>query len=440
MKKIFLGMLFVMTVFVLTSCDSLWDHESEKSVEISFAISKEMIDSFLEEAELLQDEKKIVARSGVNTNFRANVSIHNADNDAVIAKRVFDLVNNHVGTMQFDPLYIVGETVYARIELARYGHITKSARSESITVIDGRNSIEFKFGGLDLNITKMVADLNVDVLTVTPHPDGTDLKTAIKNASNGNESLITRIDIKPPADGSKIIPERDLSELFYNYSVLTTITGLQHIETVYVTNMESTFSSSQELSSDELNISNWNTSNVTNMFTMFSGSEALKELDLSRWDTSNVTNMASMFASTLALTNLDVSSWDTSKVTNMSFMFAAAGALTSLDVSNWDTSSVTNMNSMFNYCYFLTSLDLSSWDTSSIVGDDGMFSGLYFDSVTVGNKLTQKVAVQLLPRFGDVGGISYRDPGMWIKDGVEYETILISGENAVAGTYVAKRN
>jgi surface protein len=58
---------------------------------------------------------------------------------------------------------------------------------------------------------------------------------------------------------------------------------------------------------------------------MFRGCRNLKELDVSNWDTSNVTTMESMFDGRYyrycGLTNLDVSNWDTSNVTNMEDMF-----------------------------------------------------------------------------------------------------------------------
>ena len=47
-----------------------------------------------------------------------------------------------------------------------------------------------------------------------------------------------------------------------------------------------------------------------------------------------------------ALTSLDVSGWDTSNVTNMNNMFYICRSLTSLDVSGLDTSNVTNMYNM----------------------------------------------------------------------------------------------
>ena len=45
----------------------------------------------------------------------------------------------------------------------------------------------------------------------------------------------------------------------------------------------------------ELNLSNFNTNNVTNMKGMFWECSSLKELNLSNFNTNNVTNMAGMF-------------------------------------------------------------------------------------------------------------------------------------------------
>lgn len=90
-------------------------------------------------------------------------------------------------------------------------------------------------------------------------------------------------------------------------------------------------------------------------------------------NTSNMTNMSSMFKSCSGLTSLNLSGWDTSKVTNMNFMFSSCSKLISLDVSGWDTSSVTNMSYMFNNCSSLTSLNLSGWNLSKVTYMDYMF-------------------------------------------------------------------
>ena len=108
---------------------------------------------------------------------------------------------------------------------------------------------------------------------------------------------------------------------FYDCTNLTTIEGIEYL----------------------------NTENVTNMGWMFSNCEALTILDVSNFDTKNVTNMRYMFSICFALTTLDVSNFDTQNVTNMSNMFSDCSALTTLDLSNFDTKNVTDMSWMFSF-------------------------------------------------------------------------------------------
>ena len=58
--------------------------------------------------------------------------------------------------------------------------------------------------------------------------------------------------------------------------------------------MEDMFSGCYSLK--ELNLSNFNTNNVTNMRGMFYGCYSLKELNISNFNTNNVTNMRNMFS------------------------------------------------------------------------------------------------------------------------------------------------
>ena len=99
---------------------------------------------------------------------------------------------------------------------------------------------------------------------------------------------------------------------------------------------------------------NFNTSNVTNMTSMFYQCKFLTSLDLSNFNTANVTDMTQMFYSCYSLTNLDLSSFNTSNVRDMDFMFYHCSRLTSLDLSNFNTSNVTNMKEMLEYCISLT--------------------------------------------------------------------------------------
>ena len=126
----------------------------------------------------------------------------------------------------------------------------------------------------------------------------------------------------------------------------------------------------------ELDLSNFDTSNVTDMSYMFYGMSNLTTLDLSNFDTSKVTDMHSMFFDMANLTTLNLSNFDTSKVTDMQSMFYCMSNLTSLDLSNFDTSKVTDMQSMFYGMANLTTLNLSNFDTSQVTDMNCMFSGL----------------------------------------------------------------
>ena len=124
----------------------------------------------------------------------------------------------------------------------------------------------------------------------------------------------------------------------------------------------------------EIDLSQFDTSQVTNMRRMFSSCSSLTSLDLSNINTSQVTNMLSIFEECSSLTSLYLSNFNTSKVTDMVHMFSNCSSLISLDLSNFDTTQVSKMVGMFASCSLLTSLNLSNLDTSKVTNMSNMFS------------------------------------------------------------------
>ena len=161
-----------------------------------------------------------------------------------------------------------------------------------------------------------------------------------------------------------------MGDMFAYCSGLTSL-DVSKFDTSNVTYMYGMFEGCSGLTS--LDVSNFDTSKVTGMSRMFEGCSGLTSLDVSKFDTSNVTYMYGMFERCTGLTSLDVSKFDTSKVTDMSGMFKYCSGLTSLDVSNFDTSNVTDMRAMFYNCRGLTSLDVSKFDTSKVTYMQEMF-------------------------------------------------------------------
>ena len=83
---------------------------------------------------------------------------------------------------------------------------------------------------------------------------------------------------------------------------------------------------------------------------IFGGCSSLTNINLSNFDTKNVTNMRGMFYGCSSLTNIDLSNFDTKNVTDMGCMFDGCSSLTNIDLSNFDTKNVTDMGSMFSGC------------------------------------------------------------------------------------------
>ena len=178
------------------------------------------------------------------------------------------------------------------------------------------------------------------------------------------------------AETEKVYLNTDSSEMFYRSYIyqIENILGLDlsNFDTSKVTNMRSMFFGMSNLTT--LNLSNFDTSKVTNMRSMFGYISNLVTLNLSNFDTSKVTDMGYMFSGMSSLTTLNLSNFDTSKVTDMQKMFDDMSNLTALNLSNFNTSKVTNMNQMFHATPSLTSLDLSNFDTSNVTDMQNMFS------------------------------------------------------------------
>ena len=164
---------------------------------------------------------------------------------------------------------------------------------------------------------------------------------------------------------------------------LTSIEGLDNLKTDHVESMTYMFYMCRALT--DINVSHFNTANVTDMSNMFNDC-GVASLDVSNFNTANVTNMAAMFMNCGSLTSLDLSNFDTGNVENMQSMFNGCYGLTSLNLDRFKTTKVTNMECMFLDCQKLTSLNLSSFNTSNVTNMYNMFSlSSELTTITVGS-------------------------------------------------------
>ena len=75
---------------------------------------------------------------------------------------------------------------------------------------------------------------------------------------------------------------------------------------------------------------------------MFFQCSSLKELNLSNFNTYNVTDMSYMFYYCSSLKELNLSNFNTINVTDMSLMFCECSSLNELNISNFNTNNVIN--------------------------------------------------------------------------------------------------
>ena len=159
--------------------------------------------------------------------------------------------------------------------------------------------------------------------------------------------------------------------LFYDCSSLISI-DLSHFNSDNITDMNSMFSNCISLTS--LNLSNFNTDKVIDMSYMFSNCKSLISLDLSIFNTENVINMEYMFNDCFLLNKLNLSNFNTTKVSYMDFMFSNCYSLISLNLSKFNTENVISMVGMFQICRGLQRLDLSNFNTKKVTNMSYMFN------------------------------------------------------------------
>ena len=176
-----------------------------------------------------------------------------------------------------------------------------------------------------------------------------------------------------------------LSSFFKELKSLTSISGLENLNTTHVTDMSKMFYNCYELNS--LNLSQFNTGNVEKMNEMFYNCHGLNSLDLSAFNTAKVNNMYRMFYYCFVRT-IDLSSFNTANVENMDEMFAGASLVVNIYTSeSFKTDKLTTSKYMFYLCTKLPNFNKDEVDaTHANYGAGGYFKKIVGQkgSVTLG--------------------------------------------------------
>lgn len=262
---------------------------------------------------------------------------------------------------------------------------------------------------------------------------------------------------------NNVIIDRDFGEnyrptslvrMFSYMTEITSIEGLNYLNTENVTSMHVMFSYCQKLR--RVDLSNFKTSKVTDFSKMFEMCNFMTSLDVSSFDTSaaqnmygmfcacwrlkslelgqnfntgNVVNMGEMFANCHALENIDVSGFNTAKVWNMSYMFSACNSVKKLDVSKFQTDSLRGMYGMFNGCWVLSDLDVSHFNTSKVEVMDRLFRMCQkLTNLDVSNFDMRKVK-SASEMFDNCSGLTSLDVSKWETPVLEKMSNMFSAMN-----------
>lgn len=135
---------------------------------------------------------------------------------------------------------------------------------------------------------------------------------------------------------------RNMRETFQKRNTIS----FPNFDTSKATSMKGMFQDT--IFANRLDISNFDFTNVTDFSYMFDGT-TLNSLILPTSKPTNVTNVENMFRECYGnQEDVDLSDWGTSGVTSLFSMFDGANRTNSINLSNWDVSHVTNMYHAFN--------------------------------------------------------------------------------------------
>ncbi len=293
-------------------------------------------------------------------------------------------------------------------------------------IVDGVVDLE------TLNTEVRVEDISVKGIVFQNNSSCTD-GIEIQDASSEFPIYLNRneasglVIISTPAD--QFATGENCHHMFYGLTACRHYTNLNTLNTEAATDMyymfgTQTIADESVICLESLDLSSFNTANVTTMEGMLRNLRTVKNLDVSNFNTSNVETFRYMFGSDYALKSLDVSNFDfsscletaymfyyltdikeiklpedphTENVENMRYMFYNLEAIEHLDVSKLVTTNCADMGFMFSYCGLLKELDLSNFDFTN---DTTLMNTFAYDSSLVQITWPEEINMENLLNMG----------------------------------------
>ena len=173
----------------------------------------------------------------------------------------------------------------------------------------------------------------------------------IDNINKDYNSYAETAIYKPLVDLSNWAENKYGSNPMYIYG-LTYLSeeDMDYLNSVRATDMSHMFDTCMAL--QEIDMSQWDTSKCTNMDYMFASCNSIRQyIGVENLNVQSLESMIKMFSQNLYLEELDLSNWNTKNLTYMGAAFYGMVTLTTINLSgSFNTSSVYDMNSLFEGC------------------------------------------------------------------------------------------
>ncbi|QQM60412.1 bacterial Ig-like domain-containing protein [Lactiplantibacillus plantarum] len=198
--------------------------------------------------------------------------------------------------------------------------------------------------------------------------------TGVADVSNTTQpfgSQLTKVVIDGPINAGT-----DTSNLFRYNPNLTSIDGLENLDTSKVTNFSMMFTGTKI--ADFSGLVHWNVSSGKQFSYMFANDSRVQSYDLSKWQLNQTEPVMinRMFSGNTVLTSINLSAWDVRMVTDMDALFSGDKSLTTADLHGWDLANIKLLSSMFLNNTNLTDLDMTGWQTgNTLTSTKYMFEG-----------------------------------------------------------------
>lgn len=169
----------------------------------------------------------------------------------------------------------------------------------------------------------------------------------------------------------------DLRFLFYYCERLTSITGLDNLDLSSATTLRGMFRSN--VARTEIDLSNWDTSNVQDMSYLLADCPNLTRVNLtwSAEDTQNLTTIRNFFTRDTKLETITgVEQWVLPNVIDLTAIFYLCEALKSVDLSAWMPGNVTDAAHLLRNCSNLETITIEGWDVPKLQSLSLAFSGI----------------------------------------------------------------